>query len=437
MKTKQITLISLKGLLFVGALMLNSSCKKEGCTNSAATNYDEDADEDDGSCTLPAVVDNGGGTDDNGGGDNGGGTDDSGGGDNNYDVPETYVFTDAAGNNTVSFSGQKERLDMLSEMATYMKTGNTAGTALDVAKLKDMYANANNYTWADANGLGMTGSSKQLKSKTAGGDAGVQATFEEYLDSLGAISSRTVANQEDGASGVGGVYPNDGSKGPYLMAANGVEYMQLVEKGLMCAVFMNQMTQNYLANIGDDDNEAISDAGAGKHYTSMEHHWDEAYGYYTSQVDFPASGTDRFWGKYSNKREGVLESNTKIATAFRKGRAAISNKDYAVRDAQVKIINTEIEKVCAGTAIHYLNAAKAGIGDGTARNHQLSEAWAFIGGLEYGANSINGNSISKADIDAAYGHIGTDFNAVTVAGIQAAIDLIASKTDLTAKKGDL
>ena len=38
------------------------------------------------------------------------------------------------------------------------------------------------------------------------------------------------------------------------------------------------MTSNYLAGISEDDNELIVD---GKYYTEMEHHWDEAYGYFT------------------------------------------------------------------------------------------------------------------------------------------------------------
>ena len=32
-----------------------------------------------------------------------------------YDVPSEYVFTDGDGNNTVSYSGQTARMDMLSE----------------------------------------------------------------------------------------------------------------------------------------------------------------------------------------------------------------------------------------------------------------------------------------------------------------------------------
>ena len=77
--------------------------------------------------------------------------------------------------------GQQQRLEMLSEMVTYMKTANTAGVMVDATTLRNMYANSG-YTWTDAPALGMTGSSKQLKSKTAAGDVGVQTMFENYMD---------------------------------------------------------------------------------------------------------------------------------------------------------------------------------------------------------------------------------------------------------------
>lgn len=391
--------------------VFSSSCRK-GCTDPDATNYDEQAKKDNNSCEYDTTD-----------------------GDS-YSVPTTYAFVDADGNSTVSYSGQHQRLDMLSEISTYMKTANTQGVFVDAQQLKDMYAN-NGYTWTDANSLGMTGSSKQLKSKTAyasaGGsaDAGVQAMFETYMDSIDVISDYNQA----GSAGTAGVWPNDGAKGPYLMDADGREYVQLIEKGLMSAVFASQITVHYLGLVPNDDNATIV---TGKNYTNMQHHWDEAYGYFTESVDFPTNGTDRFWGKYADGRESVIASATKISTAFRTGRAAIDNFDYTTRDAQIVIIRNEMEKLAAGTAIHYLNDAKDYIssGNATARNHVLSEAWAFLDGMRYGYNAISGEGMTTAQIDAALAHF-DDFNTVGVTAINLAIDDIAAATGLTSVKDNL
>lgn len=358
-------------------------------------------------------------------------TNGGGGGNPTYQIPSTYVFLDGSNQSTVNFDGQKQRLEMLSEMVVYMKTGNTVGTTLSASQLKAMYAN-NAYTWADAPGLGMTGSTKQLKDKTAAGDIGVQAMFENYMDSIAVHSSLNFSNSTE-TYGQAGVWTN-GTKS-YLMSGAGFEYGQLIEKGLMCAVFMNQMTVNYFGTLADDDNTTPL---AGKTYTEMQHHWDEAFGYFTSEIDYPTNGTDRFWGKYAQgSNETLLSTGTNIMNAFLKGRAAIDNNDYATRDAQITIIRDQIEKVCAGTAIHYLNEAKANITNPTIKNHVLSEAIAFIDGLRYGYNSINGVSITSAEIDMALGYIGNDFNSVTITNLNLAIDLIASKTGLNDVKAAL
>ena len=294
-----------------------------------------------------------------------------------------------------------------------------------------MYAN-NGYTWVDAPGLGMTGSTKQLKDNTAEGDIGVQAMFENYMDSLAYISSLNFSNSTE-TYGQAGVWTN-GTKN-YLMGGNGFEYGQLIEKGLMAAVFMNQMTVNYLGTLADDDNTTPL---PGKTYTEMQHHWDEAFGYFSSEIDYPTNGADRFWGKYAQgSREALLGTGTNIMNAFLKGRAAIDNNDYATRDAQIAIIRDQMEKVCAGTAIHYLNEAKANITSPIVKNHVLSEAIAFIDGLRYGYNSVNGVSITSAEVDTALGYIGNDLSAVTIVNLNLAIDLIASKTGLATVKASL
>ena len=130
MKKKNIILIA------TGLVMCFTSCKKKGCTDPSSLNYDPEAQTDDGSCEYANTP--------------------------NYTVPSTYTFTDASGNNTVSYGGQTARMDMLSEMVTYLKTANNDNTVtLDAQKLKEMYDNS--YTgWSDQN---LVGNGKQLKSK--------------------------------------------------------------------------------------------------------------------------------------------------------------------------------------------------------------------------------------------------------------------------------
>ena len=384
---KKILLFSFLGLLAV------TSCKKKGCTDPAANNYNADAGKDDGSCTYDPV----------------GPT---------YNVPTTYEFTDANGNNTVSYGGQTARLDMLGEMTSYLKTANGSNTSpatLDAATLLSMYDNS--YTgWGDQN---LVNNGKQLKSKTALGDAGVQGQFETWMNEVAAASPDT-------SSG-------------YLQAATGHEWTQLIEKGLMSACFVSQMTGNYLAGIDADDNTAAVDPSAGKYYTQMEHHWDEAYGYFTSATDYPTSGTDRFWGKYANNTlEAHIGTATTIATAFRTGRAAISAGETADALAQAAIIETAAQRMVAGMAIHYLNSTKEKVANGETQNkvnHYLSEAYAFIYGLQFVRNS----PMDTPAVTALLAQIDTDFVGFSnsVPSINAVIDQIATAYNLTDVKDQL
>ena len=366
-------------------------CKKKGCTDPAASNYDSTAEKDDESCEYDTVV--------------------------AYTVPATYTFTDADGNNTVSYGGQTARMDMLSEMVTYLKSANGSNATpatLDAATLISMYDNS--YTgWSDAS---LVGNGKQLKSKTALGDAGIQTMFEDWMTAAAAGS------------------PGDTSVS-YLQSATGLEWTQMIEKGLMGACFASQMTSNYLAGIDSDDNTVAVDVAAGKYYTEMEHHWDEAYGYFTDAVDYPTNGTDRFWGKYANKSylEDNLGSATDISTAFRTGRAALSAGNTADALAQRDIIIAEVKQMQAGMAIHYLNDVKSKIGTASqdAINHSMSEALAFIMGIQFISDTPD---MSSADVMALVNQIEPAVAGFTmsVVSINAVIDQIAAATGLEAYK---
>tara|TARA_B100001287_G_scaffold73544_1_gene61057 strand:- start:580 stop:2043 length:1464 start_codon:yes stop_codon:yes gene_type:complete len=328
-------------------------------------------------------------------------------------VPSTYVFTDENGNNTVAFAGQTARMDMLSEMTNYLKTANTSGGSnqLDAATLLAMYDNS--YTgWSDQNLVGIV---KQLKNKTALGDEGIIAQFETWMTEAAAATPPT-------------------EEGYYHQAETGHEWVQLIEKGLMSACFANQMTMNYLAGIEEQDNSVAVDPAGGKFYTDMEHHWDEAYGYFTDAIDYPINGTDRFWGKYAfNTLEALLGSATTISEAFRTGRAFISAGITAEVPAQVEIIQNEVRRMVAGMAIRYLNRTKQSVADGDTQNmvnHNLSEAWAFIYGMMFCANS----DLTPAQVMDLLNQIDSDFEGFSnsIQSINAVIDMIASASGLEA-----
>ena len=345
-------------LLATAMLFVLTGCKKEGCTDSTATNYDADAKKDDGSCTYSTTTTP------------------------SYTTPATYDFTDANNMNTVSYGGQTDRMNMLSEMVSYLKTANGSdengsNATLDATRLHAMYSNDAGANWT---GTGVGDSGKDLESKTAGSST-IQMQFKDWMSDAAAATP--------------------GSQNGYLVDSSGFEWTQLIEKGLMGACFAYQITENYLTDnkIGVTVNNLdASDTAAGKYYTSMEHHWDEGYGYFADNNNYDSS-SNRFWTKYANKSY-MNGLGAEIAEAFRTGRAAITASRIAGGDgltyhadvlAQRDIIVSKVNRMAAGMAIHYLYDVKNSVNSGASTNdvnHSMSEAYAFM----YGLHTLNGGA---------------------------------------------
>lgn len=298
------------------------------------------------------------------------------------DVPASYVFN-RAGESTVDFSGQTERLDMLTLISNYLKTSNSVGaTALDADLLKDMFGNENTPFGSQTFG-------KDLRSKCFQSDV---ATFESFMD-YAAAASQAAGTASNGVAGV----QVDGSSDPtsgYRVDVNGIEWTQVIEKGLMGAVFYYQAMEVYLSEdrMGIIGNQNLEE---GEKFTAMEHYFDEAFGYFGVPVDFPSLATlddARFWGKYCNSRENGLYSgiNDEISLAFRTARAAISVQDYDVRDAVIQTIMEKWSVVIAASAVDYLNQALSTSGTPEyKRHHVMSEAIGFMLALKYHFNEGN------------------------------------------------
>ena len=338
-----------------------------------------------------------------------------------YDIPTTYNFEN------VNYSGQTQRLAMLQEMKNYMESANTVGNPISADRLKAMFAN----DAANAGFVQTYDASKQLKDKTFESQ---RTMFEGLFEDFEA-ASQSLINGSNGQAGV--VVSLDGLKA-YLMNGNGLEYTQIIEKGLMGACFYYQATAVYFGSDKMNVDNTTVTAGEG---TAMEHHWDEAFGYLAVPIDFPTN-TDglAFWGKYCNDRNAILGTNKAIMDNFLKGRAAISNNDLTARDEAILEIQKNWELVSVGTAIHYLNAALANFNDNALRNHALSEAAAFIYALQFNPNK----KVTNANVTDLLIQIGGDANfanmnfyTTTEANLQAAKDQLATYYNLEDKKDDL
>ncbi len=334
-------------------------------------------------------------------------------------LPETYNFEN------VDHSGQDTRLDMLEEVINYMETANQ-GAAIDASTLQDMFLNQN-YTWTNTD---LNGSSKDLGSKVSPEATNLFTPIFQDLENA-SLSGQTASN------GVAGTMTSTSGK-TRVFDANGYEPSELTEKLTMGAVFYYQATSVYLSSTKMNvDNETV-EPGKG---TDMQHHWDEAYGYWGVPNNYGTPGFTydiaapyhRFWAKYTNVVNSHLDVNSKLMKSFIKGRDAINRKDYATRDAAITEIRDTWEIVSAAMAIHYLNGAKANISDDMARNHELSEGAAFILSLKFNETQ----KMTDAEIDAIMANKLANLYDVTVQDLNDIRDQIATAYNLEAIKEQL
>ncbi|MEN9001385.1 MAG: DUF4856 domain-containing protein [Flavobacteriales bacterium] len=343
-------------------------------------------------------------------------------------LPSTYNF------DNVSYDGQTARLDMLAEMTAELKKANS-GNRVDSALLVRMYSNSGS-PFADA---ALNTSGKQLKNKTYNNVGAQTASYFEYLMKRQGDISQFAGNTW--SAGNAGVATRGSSA--YFFDENGVEYTQIIEKGLMGAVFYYNIAEVYTRDgkIGSSVDNTTGTPGEG---TDMEHHWDEAFGYFGAPIDFSATNTTdaRYHAKYALKGDAAgLGTINKVMTQFIKGRYGITNKNYDYRDAAASDLRKEYEKVLVTTAIHYLNAAKSNFADDALRNHAISEAYAFIFSLAYNSDK----EISNTDLASVKGYFEIaagptsvpSFLAITVADLNAAIDKLSSVYGLDAVKSTL
>ena len=337
---------------------------------------------------------------------------------NVYVLPEEYSFT-RGGVSTVYYTGQTARVGMATELKSAMN--NTAKTK---DQIDTMFASGTGFTnpTLDASG-------KNVRGKTAASpvaSATVKPLFDGWIEEFTNTVAPAVTAGTTAASGVAGSYTEaDGSR-TVKVTAKGFELNQVFSKGLIGALQVDQIVNNYLSFSKLDGAREDNDAGiygykndqAENYITKMEHYWDEGFGYlYGLDSQFkpglgdPATGRDTAnLNYYLNKvnsqtnEEGISD---KIYNAFIAGRAAIVNKDYTERDKQAGIVSAEISKVVGYKAQSYLVDGAEDItnGDWADALHALSEAYGFILGLQFTKDSSGNPYMTNDEVNDLLGRL--------------------------------
>ena len=288
-----------------------------------------------------------------------------------FTVPATYNFANA------DYKESASRISMWQGLQTYLGRSSTRVLSADTV----------NYLWNNTNkaftselasnvpfvASELNGLNYNLASKVA--DA---AMFKTWADSMVFISQ---FNKKAASKGI------PGKIGIRLFNRNGLEYNQVVAKGLMGALSTNNINA-ILDKIPSDKNTAATDGKA----TDMERNWDLAFGYvgipadYNPAFDYRAAPVkaDRplALGGYFAERGKYIESGGKIFEAFKTGRAAITAKDYAARDQAIATIKEYLEKTLAASVYYYVTAPQSQTGLDN-KFHSLSEGAGFAAALKY------------------------------------------------------
>lgn len=333
----------------------------------------------------------------------------------NIETPLNYTFQ-RDNSSTVDYNGQTTRLQMSAELISNFTNFDNASEEL----LLNMFSNEN----SPFENASLNESSKSVKSKIAASSLYFSANTVESseikndFDSYISGQFTTVKENKDilAEAGVAGQIAQ-GSSVRYVNE-KGLELNQAFAKGLIGGLLADQILNNYLSKLVLDeaDNRANNDAKVleeGELYTTMEHKWDEAYGYLYGDPSIPTANPnsklnesdDRLLFNYLGQVDenanfsGLAESTFE---AFKTGRAAIVAGDYQTRDEQVAIIQENISTVIAVRAVHYLQGGKSALAEGNkgAAFHELSEGYGFIYSLRFTNNpDTNMPYISKEKVD--------------------------------------
>lgn len=350
------------------------------------------------------------------------------------DLLDTYTFTsqfeEAA--SSVSYTGQIARHALIAELNYFIANlegwldDNVSATKEDVlAELNKIYfvgANLNDngdidentydsleVSFADAKQAlisDISSSVKNISQKVAGNDTGGQdINWNTEFAGWGAKGSTTpeelVLTWFDMLADRAVAYNAGTEMASVYVTDEGLDLKQLIQKHLLMAVAFSQSTGDYLGvdtdGKGLTTQNSVGDKDGGKPYTTLEHQFDEGFGYFGAPVDYlnysddeiaQKGGRDDWQGKHDTNGDGEIDLVSEYVfgaagNAAKRDRGATVATDFTqnTMDAFLagrKIINDAAgaeltsaelddllaqrdiavagwEKAIAATVIHYIN----------------------------------------------------------------------------------
>jgi len=264
------------------------------------------------------------------------------------DSLDYYGFMSKVGDteeSSVSYGGQSARHALIAELKYYIGSGglqadldNTKLTTKGevIAKLNSLY-NADELSWdtlaitftnaKQTSFIELSSSYKSLKDKVAGQDTGGQhkdwstefagwgekgsitpaGLIDLYFEQIADIAIDNLGSER--------VDPITSTIIPVYVANNGTDLNQLIQKFLLMSVTYSQATDDYLDEDKGLATDNIGQSKGTKDYTTLEHQFDEGFGYFGAARDYLAYNDDEISGKVKDdESNGRLTWNSQHDT---------------------------------------------------------------------------------------------------------------------------
>ncbi len=335
---------------------------------------------------------------------------------NNYINNYSSLFT-RNGEPTVDFSGQTTRLKQTYAIGKDLITTKSVSEIQLMFEGEEVNGNLQSAGFEDAS---LNGTTKIVRSKTAASiglfnksnTTGQGATNVNLIDSFIEGHQIVIDNwSTPAASGQAGTFLDSDGATRYV-DEKGFEMDQFFTKSMVGALAYDQAVNHYFNRL-DDENDGsntyrtANDEGtvaSDKNYTTMEHHWDEAFGYVYGNIT-----SQNLIYKYIDNVDALTKFagiEKEILEAFVKGRIAIVEKNYTERDAQIAILREKLSIIVAVRAVHYLGGGAKLIGtlaqDASQRAdafHDICEGYGFINSLRYIVDANGNRYFTDTEVD--------------------------------------